>query len=90
MNNKIVLGSIALDLRRVALGYHRGSLTMAKRFHKEALKRKGEIDMQIVKPYLREILKKIDSLTFLDEREKIAEDALLYSILLENAAVSSS
>ncbi len=87
MNNRIVLGSIALDLQRVALGYHRGSLTMANRFHKEALKRKEEIDENSVKPYIKKLLGNIEHITLEKDKEKVAENALLYSILLQNAAV---
>ena len=38
--NKQILGAIAMDLKRVALGYFRGSSSMAERFFQEALKRR--------------------------------------------------
>ena len=83
MNNKISLESMVMDLKRVALGYHRNSLTMAKRFYEEALKRKQEIDTTTTKPYLQAILEKIETLQN-QSKEKIAEDALMYSVLIQN------
>lgn len=88
MNNTIALSSLAMDLRRVALSYHRGSTQMSERFFEEALKRKAEIDQNSVKPYLRTLLNKIEKITAQKDPQKIAEDALLYSILFQNAARS--
>ena len=45
MKNKIALESMAMDLKRAALGYHNNSLKMAERFHQEALERKREINL---------------------------------------------
>ena len=75
--NKIALESMAMDLKRVALGYHNNSLKMAERFHEEALARKNEIDLAEIKPYLRLILK---------ETKKIdtSDDALMFSTLIQN------
>lgn len=83
MNNKIALESLAMDLKRVALGYHRNSLIMAKRFYEEALARKKEIDTTSLKPYVRELLNKIDLLQS-NENAIIADDALMLSTLLQN------
>lgn len=88
MKNKIALSSLAMDLRRAALGYHRGSNLMAERFLDEALKRKNEVDLNSVKPYLRELLNKMEKIKFEKKTDEIAEDALLYSILFQNAAVN--
>lgn len=38
--NLIVLSSLAMDLKRAAIGLNRGSNKMANRFFEEALKRK--------------------------------------------------
>lgn len=83
MNNKIPLESMVMDLKRVALGYHRNSLVMAQRFYEEALKRREELDMTTIKPYLRPILEKIETIQK-QSNEKIAEDALMYSVLIQN------
>lgn len=86
-NNKIALSSLALDLRRVALGYHRGSEKMADRFYEEALKRKAEINTQILKPYLRTLLNKVELLSLQKAQLQKAETALMYSTLFQNAAL---
>ncbi len=87
MNNKIVLASLAMDLRRVAVGYNRGSKIMAERFFVEALKRKQDIDITSIKPYLRILLKQFPSIKNQKDNMEIAEDALMYSTLFQNAAV---
>jgi hypothetical protein len=84
--NKIALLSLAMDLQRVAVGYHRGSDRMAGRFLEEALKRKREIDVATIKPYLREILRKLEAIGT-HQSSRYAEEFLTYSILLRNAAV---
>jgi hypothetical protein len=85
MKNKIALGSIAMDLKRAALGYHRGSYSMAEKFLDEALKRRREIDSSLLKPYLVKLLKDIDKIKKEKKKDKAAEDALLYSTLFQNA-----
>lgn len=87
MNSQVViLGSLAMDLKRVSLGLQRGSLTMAQRFAKEALERKREINRKMVDPYivrlLTEMEKKIKNL----KSERVAEDILMYSVLFQNYA----
>lgn len=86
MSNKIILGSLALDLKRVALGYYKGSFKTADIFLKEALKRKKEIKVGSLKPYLRDILNKIEDLKSKD-KARLAEDALMYSTIIQNAAI---
>lgn len=77
MNQRIVLSSLAMDLERVALGLHRGSYKMAGRFLDEALKRKDEVNLSLVAPYIRKLLVKLDN-------SIKADDALMYSLLLRN------
>jgi len=88
MKNNQILGALALDLKRVAIGYFRGSNIMADRFYEEALKRREELDNKNLKPYLINILNKLDNLRK-QEKKRAAEDALLYSTILQNAAVSN-
>ncbi len=85
MNNKTIFGALAMDLKRVALGYHRGSNAMAERFLDEAIKRRGEIDKLEIKPYLSKFLKNIDNLKK-EGGQKSAEDALMYSTIFKNAS----
>lgn len=87
MKNKQILGALALDLKRVAVGYFRGSNIMADKFYEEALKRRRELDNKNLKPYLIEFLNRLDNLNK-EEKKKAAEDALLYSTIFQNAAVS--
>lgn len=87
MKAKILLGSLALDLERVALGYHRGSEKMAQTFSKEAIKRKEELRVLKVKPYVKKILDRLDAVLSQKDPKDIAEDALMYSTLFQNAAL---
>ncbi len=84
----ISLSSLSMDLKRVALGYHNGSITTANRFLEEALKRKNEIDLEKVDSYIRDLLDKVELLTKEKDTEKIAEDALMYSTLFQNASMN--
>ncbi len=77
MNNKFILESLASDLKRVALGMHRGSNTMALRFLDEALKRKDEVEIKIVAPYIKKLLARLD-------KDIDAENALMFSTLIQN------
>lgn len=77
MKNKFELESLASDLKRVALGFHRGSSTMAHRFLLEARKRKKEINQKEIAPYINKLLDNLD-------KEIDAEDALMFSTLIQN------
>ncbi len=87
MNNKIVLESLAMDLKRVALGYYRGSENMAARFAEEAKRRKKELQDVNLKPYLRNLLSRMDDVLKQNDHKKLAEDALMFSTLFQNAAL---
>ena len=87
--NQIALSSLAMDLKRVAVGYHRGSITMASRFLDEALKRKSDVDSTTVKPYVKKLLNKVELLKTEKDLEKLAEDALMYSALFKNASLKT-
>lgn len=84
--NKAALASLAMDLKRVALGYYRGSDVMAERFFEEIIKRRNEVDKKSVKPYIRKILDNFE-LMKQKSKEDIAEDALMCSTLLQNASL---
>lgn len=88
--NQIAISSIAMDLKRVALGYHNGSTKTAARFVQEALKRKEEINKKEVKPYFQEILRKLPSVLSQKNKQKLAEDALMYSTLFQNYVLKFS
>ncbi len=82
--DKAILGALAMDLKRVALGYYKGSYKTAEIFLGEALKRKQELDKKNLKPHLVNFLSKIDNLK--ERKERSAEDALLYSTIFQNAS----
>lgn len=85
MNKKIIIESLAMDLKRVAIGLHRNSTSMAGRFKKEALKRESELEKYPLDSYLLKLVeytKKILS----GNGKRAAEDALMLSILFQNYA----
>jgi hypothetical protein len=86
--DKIILSSLALDLRRVAMGYYRGSIPMAERFYEEALKRTKEAKALDLKKYLVELIKKTEELADVHDEKRKAEDAFMYSTLFQNAATT--
>lgn len=88
MSNFTSLSSLAMDLDRVSIGLYRKSDAMAQRFIKEALMRKKEVDMRTVKPYIARLLEKMEFAIESGDREKRAENALMYSTLFRNAAIA--
>lgn len=72
-----------MDLKQVALGYYRHSFGMAQRFYEEAIKRRNEIDITSCKPYIQNVLQRIDSLQQ-KSPDVAAEDALFMSTLFQN------
>ncbi len=82
--NKIAIESLSMDLLRVALGHHRGSVKMAERFSEEALRWVGEIDREKIKPYFVTILEKLPQVLSNENKDSTAEDALMYSTLCRN------
>jgi len=87
--NRETIGALAMDLKRVALGYNRGSTQMAERFLEEALKRHKELQAQHNSPYLQKLLNSIAKLLAQKDKEKLAEDALMYSTLFQNYALKA-
>lgn len=87
MKDKIILESLAMDLKRVALGYYRGSEVIAARFAEEARARREELQKVNLKPYVRRLLLEIDDVLKQNDHKKLAEDALMYSTLFQNAAL---
>lgn len=84
--DKLILSSLAMDLKRAALGYYRNSNRMADRFLQEAMQRKKEMNLEKVKPYIKKLLGELDGMANKDNDAK-AEDALMYSTLFQNAAL---
>lgn len=88
MENKIILESLAMDLKRAAIGYHRKSYAMADRFLAEAIKRKNEFKKENTRPYLLQILENIEKLKT-QPGDELAENALMYSTLIQNYVLTS-
>lgn len=86
MTDKIAIESLSMDLMRVAIGLHRGSYKMAKKFSDEALMRCMEIQTSNLKPYFAMMLMDINKCLSSQPKEKTAEDALMYSVLCKNYA----
>jgi transcription initiation factor IIE alpha subunit len=84
----ISLSSISMDLERVAMGYQRGSVAMGNRFLEEALARRSEINKNQVRPYIKKLMDGLDGIIKEKDIQKKAEDALMYSILFQNAALA--
>lgn len=88
LSQKIIIESLAMDLKRVALGLHRGSTGMANRFKEEAFKRAEELENNNPNDYLKKLLlymKKMISGT----SERVADDALMLSTLFQNFALKN-
>lgn len=86
--DQVAISSLAMDLKRVALGYHHGSQKTALRFTQEALKRKEEIST--APPYLKRILDSLPQKLSQRDKEKVAEDALMFSTLFQNFTLKNS
>ncbi|KKS83416.1 MAG: hypothetical protein UV59_C0040G0013 [Candidatus Gottesmanbacteria bacterium GW2011_GWA1_43_11] len=84
---KIAISSLAMDLKRVALGYWKGSDQTALRFSNEALKRQTELNSHKMKPYIQDLLKKLPQTLDQKDKQKLAEDALMLSTLFQNYAL---
>lgn len=85
MTQKIIIESLAMDLKRVALGLQRGSVAMAKRFREEALRREEELEAQPLNNYLKKLVTAVRKV-LISKDERVAEDALMYSTLFQNFA----
>lgn len=86
MDTKTLTQSLAMDLLRVALGLHRGSFGMASRFKEEALRSCQRLAKNQTNGYLAKLVKNTQDVLKRDDN-KVAEDALMYSTLLQNFAL---
>lgn len=86
LSQKIIIESLAMDLKRVALGLNRGSLVMANRFKEEVTKREEELKKQPKSKYLKKLLA-LTKKTLSQNNDNVAEDILMYSTLFQNFAL---
>jgi hypothetical protein len=82
MNNATILQSIALDLKRVAIGYNAGSFKMADRFLEEAIKRKMQLNMQMLSDSVKKVVIMIEEIGKSSNYHYRADRALTYSTIL--------
>jgi len=87
MTNNMHIAAMSQDLYRVGIGYHQGSVRMAKIFSEQVLVRIGEIKSESLKPYMRKILLVLPSILEEKDQTIVAENSLMYSVLLQNYAV---
>lgn len=83
-DQRVILESLAMDLKRISIGLQRGSQIMAQRFAQEALKREGELNKNLLDEYIQKILKDLNNKMNHLDNERTAEDILMFSILLQN------
>jgi hypothetical protein len=82
-SQKLILESLAMDLKRVALGLHRGSIAMANRFQEEAFKRIEQLTKVTADKYIQLLISKCTQ--YLHPNNKnLSEDALMLSTLFQN------
>lgn len=86
MNKKILVESLAMDLKRVALGSYRGSKQMTERFKEEALKRSSELETLDLNLYLKNLIKNCRK-SLNTPGNRLGEDALMFSTLFQNFAL---
>lgn len=86
-DNKLAIESLSMDLKRVALYLHRNSLATVARFEGEAWKRRQEIKLSDANSYLARLIDGVERvLEMPNTLDRKAEDALMYSTLLQNFA----
>lgn len=81
------LAALSMDLKRVALASYNHSFKVADRFIQESLAKKNRIDAAQERPHIKRLLTSLDAVLSQKDSGKLAEDALLYSTLLQNAAL---
>lgn len=87
-DEKMILGALSSDLKRVAMSLYRNSPSVAKRFLQEALSRKSETQNLSLPPYLQKIMQEIERSLRDTNNPRIAEACLMYSTLIQNYVLS--
>jgi len=87
INTNVQLAALSMDLKRVALASYNHSSKVADRFIRESLTKKNSIDIAAQRQHIRRLLTNLDDMLSQKDTVRLAEDALLYSTLLQNAAL---
>ena len=80
----VIIGSLAMDLKRVALGLNRGSLKVAEKFQQESDKRLVELKRIQVNAGTKKIIKLCELVGNETDLAKKSENLLMISILFQN------
>ncbi|MDP2861018.1 MAG: hypothetical protein Q8N98_04910 [bacterium] len=89
MKNEIIISSLAMDLKRAAIGLNRGSLKMAEKFCAEAAERRQELDVSNLKQYVKNVIFEVEKMFAQKDNDRKAEGFLMYSTILQNFVVSN-
>ena len=81
------LAALSMDLKRVALASYNHSFKVADQFIQESLAKKSKIAVTVQRSHVRRLLTSLDAVLSQKDSANLAEDALLYSTLLQNAAL---
>lgn len=84
MENKIALSSLALDLKRIAIAYQRGSDKMAERFIQETKRWVKKVDIHNTPKYIQKLIQKLNNIFDNTDKTRVVEDSLMYSTLFQN------
>lgn len=87
MNQDKLLAALSMDLRRVATSLHVESGNNAITFTNEVRKTVELINLTF-DPRINRILRKLNEVLNNSNRSELAEDALMYSTILQNYCVS--
>lgn len=79
MNDRQIIGALAMDLKRVAMAKHEGSEKVADRFWQEVIRRKNDVIKIKLPNYLLNLYDKLEN-----NRDK--DSLLMYSVILQNYA----
>jgi len=85
--DKVALLSLSNDLKRITTSIQRGSKENADRFNKEAVRWLNE-SKSAKDIYIKKLLVKVEETLKLENDLRKAEDCLMYSVLLQNRALS--
>lgn len=82
-DQKIIIGSLALDLKRTALGLYRDSMGTASTFKQQTISRMDELEQYEPDAYIQQLVNHTRKSLSILEKNK-AEDLLMYSTLFQN------
>lgn len=88
--NNIIISSLAMDLKRVALAYYNKSEKTAEIFSREVLNRLHEVDKEAVSDYIIKCFSNLPASLSLSDKSYVAENALMYSTIFQNYIIKQT